>query len=68
MTATVKVHEVIYDTGRDGGPARDGTAIYRSRDKGEAERFAASHTCYGSPATVESADVSRKLAQRWGLA
>ncbi len=66
-SATVRIYEVLYDVDRP-GPAADGTVIYRSKSKREAEAFAASHTCYGKPATAEPADVPRRLAERWGVA
>lgn len=67
MTTTVRVYEVLHDVDRP-GPACDGTVIYRTRSKVEAERFAARNTCYGKPAAASAADVSRPLARRWGLA
>lgn len=66
-TATVRIYEVLHDTSRP-GPAADGTVIYRSRNKREAETFAARSTCYGGPAKAVAADVSRALATRWGCA
>lgn len=67
MNATKTVYEVLHDTGRDGGPAADGTAILRFSKLADAQRFADSKTCYGHPATVSSVNVSRRLASRWGL-
>lgn len=66
----VRVYEVLHDTGRDGGPAGDGTAIRRFHrsERAEAYAFAARSTCYGRPATVLEHDVPRHLAERWGVA
>lgn len=70
MARDVTVFEVLYYAGDDGpsGPAADGHFVWRSRDRREAERFAAARTCYGSPATVSESSVPRRLAQRWGVA
>lgn len=64
---TVKVYEILVD-GPGEGAAGDGTFIRRTRDQREANRIAASSTCYGRPATVSEVDAPRHLAQRWGLA
>lgn len=66
----VTVFEVLYYAGDDGpsGPAGDGTFVFRSRDRREAERFASGRTCYGKPADVMESRVPRSLAQRWGCA
>ena len=66
-TATVRIYEVLYDVNHP-GPAADGTVIYRSKSKREAETFASTRTCYGKPAEALAANVSRRLAERWGVA
>lgn len=67
MAKLVKVFEVLAD-GKGAGPAGDGTFVRRFRSQREAEQFASTATCYGQPATVTADEVSRKLAQRWGMA
>lgn len=67
MNATKTIYEVLHDTGRDGGPAADGTVIARFSKLIDAQRFADSKTCYGRSASVSSVNVSRRLAQRWGV-
>jgi hypothetical protein len=69
MASLIRVYEVLYDLpyGVD-GPAGDGHAVYRSRSKAAAERFAQGKDCYGRPASVCEDEVPRRLAQRWGLA
>lgn len=64
----VKVYEVLYDTGRGGGAAGDGSAIYRSKSQREAAAFAAGKTYCGNPTSVACAEVPRRLAERWGVA
>jgi len=68
-TKTVTVHELIFhnDATPYAGAAGDGSFIQRFRSKTEAERFAASRHYYGKPCSVLTTDVSRKLAQRWGV-
>lgn len=70
MERLLTVYEVLFDGPEDGptGPAGDGTFIQRFREAREAEEFAAGATCYGRPATVKTARVPRRLAQRWGVA
>lgn len=66
-SGTVRVYEVLYNC--DGpGPMGDGMAVYRTRSKADAERFAAGKRCYSGPAEADGNDVPRRLAQRWGLA
>ncbi len=64
--ANVRIFEVLHDTAGD-GPHGDGLATFRTRDRKDAESFAAGHTCYHKPATVEPVEVPVKLARRWGL-
>ncbi len=65
-TGTVKVYEVLYD-GAGSGPAGDGTYIFRSKSKREADAFAKGNTTYGRPAKATLAEVPKRLAERWGL-
>lgn len=70
MAKTYTVHEVLYDlpSGKS-GPAGDGTAIMRfsGRAIAEAKRFAATNTCRGRPAELQTdTDVPKRLAERWG--
>ncbi len=68
MTArTVRVYEILVD-GPGEGPAGSGTYVRRTRDRREADRIAASSTCWGRPAQVTEVDAPRDLARRWGLA
>lgn len=72
MSKTIRVHSVLFDGPENGpsGPAGDGTFIKRfgPRDAKAAETFASENTYYGRPAKVNVSQVSRRLAQRWGLA
>lgn len=64
----VKVWEVLAD-GPGEGPAGDGTHVYRFRSEREATEFAKGKTLYGrDTVTADMVEVSRKLAQRWGMA
>lgn len=66
----ITVFEVIYhnDATPYAGAAGDGSFIERFRKEADAARFAASRTYYGKPCTVlQTHNVPRKLAQRWGL-
>lgn len=63
----ITVHEVLHDTAALGATG-DGTQIYRTRNAADAQRFAVAHTVYGRPAKVSTVEVTRRLAQRWGLA
>ena len=64
----VTVYEVLFEAGSP-GPAGDGTHVYRSRSRAEAERFAVGRELWGRPATVQVAEgVPVRLAARWGLA
>ena len=60
----MKVHTVLYDTNRNDGL---GDTIAHFRSKKDAERFAAKHTHYGKPATVDSDDVPARIANRWSF-
>ena len=60
----MKVHTVLYDCDRNDGL---GDAIARFRSKKDATRFAAKHTHYGKPATVDSEDVPNRIASRWSF-
>lgn len=62
----VKIWEVLHDTDGE-GPTGDGTVIARFRRGDEAQRFAARNTCYGRPSTADATEVTRRLAQRWGV-
>lgn len=66
MARTIRVYEVLY-IGSRAGIAGDGSAIYRTRDRRQAEEFAAGKRCYSGPATVEAVDVPAHIAQRWGV-
>jgi hypothetical protein len=66
------VHTVLFMR-YDGptGPAGDGsfTRRFRGSDLAAATDFAAKHTYYGRPCTVDTDDaVPLHLAQRWGVA
>ena len=63
---TVTIYEIIHDIARP-GPNADYTDIHRTRDKAEAERFAANHTHMGRPCRVQVAEVPKKIVQRWGI-
>lgn len=70
---TIRVYEVLYhvpDGHPDdhGGAAGDGSFIYRTRSRTDAQRFATGRRAYQGPAVVESADVPASVARRWGLA
>lgn len=67
MARTVKVYTVVYDTGMPGGPAGDGTAVFRTRNRAVAEGWAKGCTCWGYPAGVNECDVRRDIAHRWGV-
>lgn len=68
MAREVKVFEVVYDSGsRGGGPAGDGTLVYRSRVQRDAQRFAQGRDAYGQPATVQVSRVPADIAARWGV-
>lgn len=66
----VVVYEVLFDGDSDGpaGPAGDGTFVRRFRSEREATSFAKQNTCYGREAKAIRNEVSRRLAQRWGMA
>ena len=66
MSATVTVFEVIYDAPAPGS-AGDGTHIFRSKSRRDAETFARGKTAWGRPTAVSEAKVSSALARRWGL-
>ena len=59
------VYEVLYYDPKAEGAAGDCTHIARFRSKAAAARFAAGRECYGKPATVETAEVPSRLADRW---
>lgn len=63
---TVTVYEIIHDIARP-GPNADYTDIRRTRDKSEAERFAANHTHLGRPCQVQVAEVPKRIVERWGI-
>lgn len=63
----VQIFEVLHDTGTDGRMG-DGVETFRTRSQKDAQSFATGRTCYGKPATVETLQVPRPIAQRWGLA
>lgn len=68
MAKLVKVFEVLAD-GKGAGPAGDGTFVSRFRSERDAIDFASGKTLYGKRGVpVTSVEVSRQLAQRWGLA
>jgi len=63
------VYEVLIDVGDDSGAAADGTHVMRFKRRDEADRCAAvSKGPHGQPARVNVAEVSKRLAQRWGVA
>lgn len=64
---TIRVYSVVADTDGINPQTGDHMKTFRFRDRAEADRFAASATCWGSPATVESDDAPIRLARRWGL-
>lgn len=72
MAKPITVFEVLWHSDEPSqayaGPAGDGSFIYRTRNKGDAERFAKGKRCYSEDASVGEVVVPRKLAQRWGLA
>jgi len=43
------------------------TTVHRFKRQADAEALASRSTCYGRPATAHRAEVSRKLANRWGV-
>jgi hypothetical protein len=64
----MKIYSVLYVDQSNPGPASDGSHIFRSDDKREAERFSVGKIGYGSkPATVDTADVPVLIARRWGF-
>lgn len=70
---TIKVWTVLYDGDPNGpaGPAGDHTFLKRWAGKTaerDAKDFAATHTCYGRPASAIEEDTPRRVAERWGLA
>jgi hypothetical protein len=70
---TVRVYEVVYSVDDDspaahGGPAGDGSFVWRSRSAADAAAFARTATYYGRPATVSWTDAPRRTAERWGCA
>lgn len=70
MSATRTIYEVFYYDARNSGPAGDGSHVARFGRKADAERFAQGKRAgYGDgAATVDRVEVSRALAQRWGIA
>jgi hypothetical protein len=72
MAKTVKVFEVLYHSDEPhhayAGAAGDGSFIYRTRKRSDAESFARGKRCYSGDASILESDVPRRLAQRWGLA
>ena len=69
----MKVFEVLYQVDDESpsahrGPAGDGSFVFRTRSRREAERFAEGKEVYGGPAEVHEFDAPARLAQRWGLA
>lgn len=75
MSKSVIVFEVLYDAASEEGRASftgncgDGTAIFRTRSREEAERFASTHQAAYGPGRpkVQSTEVGLKLALRWGV-
>jgi len=73
MAREVIVFEVLYSVGDDhpqahGGAAGDGSFIFRSRSRREAEAFAREHAHpYGGPCEAREARVPARLADRWGV-
>ena len=67
---TVTVFETLVDGPENGpaGPAGDGTFVVRRRKEADMKVFIVGKTCYGTPATYDSREVSVALARRWGLA
>jgi hypothetical protein len=66
---TVRVFTVVAQTGAvGGGPAGDGSRVFRFRSERQARTFAVGKALYGQPATVDQDDVPVSLARRWGVA
>lgn len=66
---TVRIYTVVAQVGAiGGGPAGDGSRVFRFRSEREARSFAVGKALYGQPATVDSDDVPVHLARRWGVA
>jgi hypothetical protein len=72
MAKPITVFEVLWHSDNPdqayAGAAGDGSFIYRTRNRKDAERFAAGKRCYSGDASVLESSVPRRLAQRWGLA
>lgn len=66
---TIRVYTVVAQCGAvGGGPAGDGSRVFRFRSERQANEFAEGKTLYGQPATVDQDDVPVSLARRWGAA
>lgn len=65
----MKIYTVLYQDQNAGpGPNGDGSHIFRSDDKQEAERFAVKKVGYGNhPAIVNCSEVPARIARRWGF-
>ena len=74
MSKPVKIFEVLYhdDTRPYGGAMGDGSFIerFKGTQAGQkaAETFAKGRSYYGHPAEAKPAEVSKSVAQRYGLA
>jgi len=67
-TKRVAVYEVVYICQKDGsGPAGDGSHVFRSRSKKEAEDFARCRFYHSEPAEAVRVEVPSHIASRWGL-
>ena len=74
MAKGITVYSVLYHVSDDhpaagGGPAGDGSFIFRSRSRKAADEFAKGKDYYSGPAEVQvDENVPRRIAERWGCA
>jgi len=70
MSKTVTIFSTVVDgpEGCSPGPAGDGTFVVRFRAEKDMKAYVKDKTYYGRPAQYHKEEVSRRLAQRWGLA
>lgn len=66
---TIRIYTVVAQVGAvGGGPAGDGSRVFRFRSEREAKSFAVGKALYGQPTTVDVDEVPVSLARRWGVA